>query len=527
MDPALRALGQAETIGHRAPPGDQDAQVRPLVAIVAGLEDAQEERFALALDGAAVIIEAVEHHPAVPEHAVDAAFRRPGDDVDAVLGVLGHQRADDGALPGGAGLDRRAAAVDPFHHLDLALADDLVLVAAEIGLRPDEEGGVAAVAEGRLQHQVVVDPGLVADLAQMRVVPDLRERVRHRRHAGLVADAHGLDLVVAAGAQLGLGEPDLGAQLLGQFLGLLVEHQEDELRPAAAPIHQVDDILVLEQVVVDVLDRLELGMGFLGRREDVRMAPVEAVQVIDFGQWHGAVHRVLVQRIAVEIDHLRARQHHAVMVRLVAVAVDQHDAAGAHQRLHHDLVAGRGAVGGKKGLLGAEGPRRQSLRLLDGAVRLQQAVEPAGSRRGLGQEDVGAVAINRDLFNAYVETQLAPTLKPGDVVIPGSGPGQALDNLSSHKSTYAAEVLKSRGASFLFLPPPDQVRGRLYSPDPRSGRGQALNPIEMAFAKLKALIRKAAARSYDALWQAVGAVCDLFSDEECYNYFKAAGYEAD
>ncbi len=112
-------------------------------------------------------------------------------------------------------------------------------------------------------------------------------------------------------------------------------------------------------------------------------------------------------------------------------------------------------------------------------------------------------AINRDLFNAYVETQLAPTLTRGDVVI--------LDNLSSHKSAYAAEVLKSLGAWFLFLPP--------YSPD--------LNPIEMAFAKLKELIRKAAARSYDALWKAVGAVCDLFSDEECYNYFNAAGYEAD
>ncbi len=112
-------------------------------------------------------------------------------------------------------------------------------------------------------------------------------------------------------------------------------------------------------------------------------------------------------------------------------------------------------------------------------------------------------AINRELFNAYVETQLAPTLKRGDVVI--------LDNLSSHKSAYAAEVLKSIGAWFLFLPS--------YSPD--------LNPIEMAFAKLKTLIRKAAARSYDALWQAVGTVCVLFSDEECYNYFKAAGYEAD
>ena len=112
-------------------------------------------------------------------------------------------------------------------------------------------------------------------------------------------------------------------------------------------------------------------------------------------------------------------------------------------------------------------------------------------------------AINRDLFNAYIETQLAPTLKPGDVVI--------LDNLSSHKSAYAAEVLKSVGAWFLFLPP--------YSPD--------MNPIEMAFAKLKALIRKAAARSYDALWKAAGTVCDLFSEEECHNYFKAAGYETD
>ena len=58
-----------------------------------------------------------------------------------------------------------------------------------------------------------------------------------------------------------------------------------------------------------------------------------------------------------------------------------------------------------------------------------------------------------------------------------------------------------------------------YSPD--------LNPIEMAFAKLKALIRRAAARTYDDLWRAVGHVCDLFTDEECYNFFKAAGYETD
>ena len=86
-----------------------------------------------------------------------------------------------------------------------------------------------------------------------------------------------------------------------------------------------------------------------------------------------------------------------------------------------------------------------------------------------------------------------------------------LDNLSTHKSPKATALLKDIGAWFLFLPP--------YSPD--------LNPIEMAFAKIKTLIRKAAARTYDQLWQAGGPVCNLFQDEECYNFFKAAGYETD
>jgi len=110
-------------------------------------------------------------------------------------------------------------------------------------------------------------------------------------------------------------------------------------------------------------------------------------------------------------------------------------------------------------------------------------------------------AMNRELFDLYVETQLAPTLQPGDVII--------LDNLAAHKSQKAAKAMNAVGAWFLFLPP--------YSPD--------LNPIEMAFAKLKALIRRAAARTYDQLWQAAGQVCDLFTEEECYNFFKAAGYE--
>ncbi len=112
-------------------------------------------------------------------------------------------------------------------------------------------------------------------------------------------------------------------------------------------------------------------------------------------------------------------------------------------------------------------------------------------------------AMNSEMFDLYVETQLAPTLREGDVVI--------LDNLSSHKSSGAARAMRDIGAWFLFLPP--------CNPD--------LNPIEMAFSKLKALIRKGAIRTYDELWQAVGHVCNLFTDEQCYNFFKAAGYKSD
>jgi transposase len=111
--------------------------------------------------------------------------------------------------------------------------------------------------------------------------------------------------------------------------------------------------------------------------------------------------------------------------------------------------------------------------------------------------------MSRAIFDIYVETQLAPTLKPGDVVI--------LDNLASHKSDKAQAILKERGAWFLFLPP--------YSPD--------LNPIEMAFAKLKAHLRRIGARTIDALWRAVGDICRLYSPQECWNYLKAAGYALD
>lgn len=112
-------------------------------------------------------------------------------------------------------------------------------------------------------------------------------------------------------------------------------------------------------------------------------------------------------------------------------------------------------------------------------------------------------AMNANAFDAYVRTQLAPTLGRGDVVL--------LDNLNVHKSQGAADALAERGAWFLYLPK--------YSPD--------LNPIELAFAKLKGLLRKAATRTYDALWRAVGDICGLFSPNECWNYLKATGYVAD
>ncbi|MNV78724.1 hypothetical protein D3C71_1722310 [compost metagenome] len=111
--------------------------------------------------------------------------------------------------------------------------------------------------------------------------------------------------------------------------------------------------------------------------------------------------------------------------------------------------------------------------------------------------------MNRGSFETYVQTQLAPTLEPGDVVI--------LDNLAVHKSTMAAQALKDAGAWFLFLPP--------YSPD--------LNPIEMAFSKIKAHLRAAATRTFDALSNALGSICNLFNRTECWNYLKAAGYASD
>ena len=111
--------------------------------------------------------------------------------------------------------------------------------------------------------------------------------------------------------------------------------------------------------------------------------------------------------------------------------------------------------------------------------------------------------INRDAFQAYVAQVLVPELRPGDVVV--------MDNLSSHKGPRVRELIEASGASLLYLPP--------YSPD--------FNPIENAFAKLKALLRKAAERTVGALWDRIGTILDAFTPAECANYFRAAEYEPD
>jgi transposase len=118
---------------------------------------------------------------------------------------------------------------------------------------------------------------------------------------------------------------------------------------------------------------------------------------------------------------------------------------------------------------------------------------------GLSAPAVFDGAICGKSFLAYVEQTLAPTLKPGDIVV--------MDNLSSHKVAGVREAIETAGATIHYLPP--------YSPD--------LNPIEQLFAKLKALLRKAAARTVDTLWVALATLVERFEPDECANYIRNSG----
>jgi transposase len=112
-------------------------------------------------------------------------------------------------------------------------------------------------------------------------------------------------------------------------------------------------------------------------------------------------------------------------------------------------------------------------------------------------------AMNGEAFIAYVEQVLVPELSKGDVVV--------MDNLPAHKVTGVRTAIEGAGARLIYLPP--------YSPD--------FNPIEMAFSKFKALLRKAAPRTIPQLWDVIAVAIEKFNERECQNYFAAAGYDHD
>ena len=109
-------------------------------------------------------------------------------------------------------------------------------------------------------------------------------------------------------------------------------------------------------------------------------------------------------------------------------------------------------------------------------------------------------SMNGTLFRAYVEQHLIHELRPHDILI--------MDNLSAHKVAGVREAVESRGAELVYLPP--------YSPD--------FNPVELAFAKLKSLLRTAAARTIEKLEQTIAGLIDTFTQTECMNYFRHCGY---
>jgi transposase len=111
-------------------------------------------------------------------------------------------------------------------------------------------------------------------------------------------------------------------------------------------------------------------------------------------------------------------------------------------------------------------------------------------------------AMNGAVFLAYVQQQLAPTLRPGDIVV--------LDNLAAHKVSGVREAIESVGATLVYLPP--------YSPD--------LNPIELVFSKLKWLLRSAAKRTVEGLWTLLGSMPDHFPPQQCLAYLRHCGYNA-
>ena len=213
----------------------------------------------------------------------------------------------------------------------------------------------------------------------------------------------------------GLGQP----QLLGQRAGAphgrprpgdRVEPGEGE--PGLVP--QEDEVGLDGQALLHhpahvVDDPVERAVGQQQHLDPVQLArpPQRQQLALDLGERDGAVHRVLVQRVRLQVGHHRAGQHQPVVVGLVAVPVDEDDVAGLDDGLHDDLVGRRGAVGDEVGLPRAERLGRELLSLAEWSGRLEQRVETTAGRGGFGQEDFQAVEVDHVLDPVRVDDRLA------------------------------------------------------------------------------------------------------------------------
>ena len=245
-----------------------------------------------------------------------------------------------------------------------------------------------------------------------------------------------------------------------------------------------------EQILGELADQPDLTI------EELRRALAE--RGLRFG--FGTLHRFLVRHRMTR----KKRTGHASVQDRPDVRLRRQAWAGAQARLDPGRLVFLDETGTKTNMARTHGraPRGQRLQMSVPHGHWHTSTVIAGlTLRGVIAPCVLDGPMNRAAFVTYVERVLVPELRPGDIVI--------LDNLPSHKGSRVRNLVRAAGAELLFLPP--------YSPD--------YNPIELAFSKLKALLRKAAERTVEALWDAIGRALDTFSPTECRNYFKAAGYD--
>ncbi|WP_456761017.1 IS630 family transposase [Bradyrhizobium sp. USDA 4011] len=221
--------------------------------------------------------------------------------------------------------------------------------------------------------------------------------------------------------------------------------------------------------------------------------------------WHIGRHRVALAFLPAQKDHTQKKTAHAAEQRRRDINAAREEWFEGQIDLDPERLVfiDETSANTKMARLYGRSPRGERCRAAVPHGHWKTTTFTAGLRaNGLIAPLVLDGPMDGDAFLAYVEQLLAPSLRPGDTVI--------MDNLPAHKVHGIREAIQAVGASLLYLPP--------YSPD--------FNPIEMAFSKLKALLRAAAARTMPDLWQAIASALKRFSPEECQNYLVAAGYDA-